>query len=127
MILVFLSAFLLVFSAQLFAINFSIQGLDRAIISAPIELFLKGVTIEGSEVSYNKTDLENTFNSYYQKVLPRYTKQYSVDYYYYNIDDGSMCITSNCEAVEITINCKLIVNYDYSRTMYYELRRVNNG
>ena len=122
MILMFLSAFLAVIFGQLFTINFSIQGLDRAIINAPIELFVNGITEDEDTIKYDKKKLEESFNFYYSKVLPRYTKDYQVGYYYYNIEDGSMCLDNYCSAVEVTVNCKLIISYQYSRTMYYELR-----
>ena len=127
MILMFLSAFLLIFSAQFFSINYSIQGLERAIINAPIELFMSVIEVKDDQIIYNKENLENSFLSYYSKSISRYSKKYSVEFYYYNIEDGSMCITENCNAVEVSINCKLILNKEYMRTMYYQLKRSSNG
>ena len=122
MILIFLSAILLAFSSQFFYLSYSIQGLDRAIIAAPIELFVRAVGANGSEMKYEKSELEKSFLSYYGKTLKRYVKDYQVDFYYYNIEDESMCLTDECSAVEVSVNCKLINTYDYSRTMYYQLR-----
>ena len=65
--------------------------------------------------------------SYYNNIIPRYSKNYTVDFYYYNLTDQSMCLTNNCDGVEITINCKLNLTYDYHRVMFYELKENNRG
>ena len=65
--------------------------------------------------------------TYYSHVLPRYTKQYEVDFYYYNSEDESMCLIDTCDGVEITIDCKLNVTYNYHRVMYYEMKESHNG
>lgn len=123
MIILFISALLMVYSAQVFTLSFCIQGLNRAVINTPIELMYNTVIFSDSDGNFSKSDFENTLMTYYDNTLPRYSKGHQVGFYYYNPEDGSMCLTNNCKAVEITVNCKLISNYDYHRVMYYEIRR----
>lgn len=127
MILVFFSALLAMFSIQFFTLNFEIQGLNRTVINTPIELMFATIRVGDDQVSFDKVILERTLNSYYENQLPRYCKSYQVDYYYYNPIDESMCLSDKCNAVEISINCKLTMNYDYSRIMYYEIKDNYHG
>ena len=125
MIMLFLSSILVVFCGMVFSLSFSIQGLNRAIINTPIELMYRTVKFDGEELLFNISQLESDLLSYYDKALTRYTKTFDVDFYYYNFEDGSMCLYKTCNAVEITIECKLMMEYDYRRVMYYELRGKN--
>ena len=114
-------------SLQYFALNFSIQGLNRAIIFTPIELMYKSVIAYGEKPYFIRDDFEYLVLSYYDKSLTRYTKSYEVDFYYYNLEDESMCLLDTCDGVEITINCKLNATYNYHRVMYYEMKEASHG
>lgn len=127
MILLLLSTIIGVVSLQLFALNYSIQGLNRAILYTPIELMYLSVSAYSDEPHFDQEAFEHIVLDYYDSILPRYTDGFNVMFYYYNTLDHSMCIKPTCNAVEITVSCKLNVTYDYSRTMFYELREVNNG
>ena len=85
------------------------------------------IEVEGEEISYDKDELQNALLSYYDKSLTRYVKEYNVGFYYYNISDGSMCLEDKCNAVEVSVNCKLILSYDYKRVMYYQLKGNHHG
>lgn len=122
MILLFISAILVSFTGLLFSLNFSMQGLNRAVINTPIELLYRTVSYEDEILKFEKDRVEADLSHYYSKSLSRYCKDYSVDYYFYNKVDGSMCLNNRCDAVEITVNCKLIMNYTFYRVMYYELK-----
>ena len=127
MILMLISPLIGLVSLQYFALNFSIQGLNRAILYTPIEIMYKGVMSLGDKPLISRDDFEYIVMSYYDHIIPRYSKNHAVDFYYYNLNDQSMCLTDSCEGVEITINCKLNITYDYHRVMYYELKENNNG
>ncbi len=127
MILMLISPLIGLVSLQYFALNYSIQGLNRAILFTPIEIMYKGVASLGDKPRISRDDFEYIVLSYYDHIIPRYSKEYTVDFYYYNLSDQSMCLTDNCEGVEITINCKLNITYNYHRVMYYELKESSNG
>lgn len=122
MILLFISAILVSFTGLLFSLNFSMQGLNRAVINTPIELLYRTVSYEDEILKFEKDRVEEDLSHYYSKSLSRYCKDYTVDYYFYNKADGSMCLNNRCDAVEITVNCKLIMDYTFYRVMYYELK-----
>lgn len=122
MILLFISAILVSFTGLLFSLNFSMQGLNRAVINTPIELLYRTISYEDEILKFEKDRVEEDLSHYYSKSLSRYCKDYTVDYYFYNKADGSMCLNNRCDAVEITVNCKLIMNYTFYRVMYYELK-----
>lgn len=127
MILLLLSSLIGLVSVQFFTLNFSIQGLNRAIICTPIELMYKSVLMYGDSPLFKKDDFENIVLDYYSRILTRYVDKYDVEFYYYNFIDESMCLTNECDGVEITVTCKINLTYDYSRTMYYELKESKNG
>ena len=122
MILLFISAILVSFTGLLFSLNFSMQGLNRVVINTPIELLYRTVSYEDEILKFEKDRVEEDLSHYYSKSLSRYCKDYSVDYYFYNKADGSMCLNNRCDAVEITVSCKLIMDYTFYRVMYYELK-----
>ncbi len=111
----------------MFSLSFSLQGINRALVNTPIELMHSAVLFSEDNIHFNKTKFENVVLKYYDSILPRYTKEYDIDFYYYNLLDGSMCIEDECSGVEITIDCKLNFVSNYSRTMYYEIRGNSNG
>ena len=127
MILILISPLIGLVSLQYFALNYSIQGLNRAILYTPIEIMYKGLITLGDKPLISRDDFEYIVLSYYNNIIPRYSKNYTVDFYYYNLTDQSMCLTNNCDGVEITINCKLNLTYDYHRVMFYELKENNRG
>ena len=122
MILLFLSAILVVFCGLLFSLSFSVQGLNRAIINTPIEMMYRTVVFNNSEMKFEKEKFEENIMSYYDSTIIRYSKEYEVDFYYYDLSDGSMCLSNYCSCVEISVDCKLIMDYTFKRVMYYELR-----
>ena len=122
MIIIFLSAVLMVFSGYFFSLSFSIQGIKRALISTPIEIMHNTVLFNEDGVHFDKNKFENVVISYFDKIIPRYTEEHDVEFYYYNLEDGSMCLENVCDGVEITLNCKLTIGYEYSKTMFYEIR-----
>ena len=114
-------------SLQFFCLNYSIQGLNRAIVFTPIEMMYKSVKMYGDTPLFDREDFEEIVLSYYSKILPRYTNNYDVDFYYYYVGDESMCLTNDCDGVEITITCMLNITYEYNRVMYYEMSEATNG
>lgn len=121
MIYMFLAAVFAMFSFQFFTLNFSIQGLNRAIIYTPIELMMMDVSNNSNKISFTTNDIEEHLIEYYDKTLLRYVKEYDIEFYFYNRADESICTSSYCDGVEITIDAKLLLTYDYHRVMYYEL------
>ena len=127
MIILFISAILYVFTSYLSILCFCYQGINRAVINTPIELMYSSIKIEDGSYSFDSGKFESTIMTYYESSLSRYTSSREIEFYYYNFEDGSMCLTNYCSAVEISIDCKLIFGTDYHRVMFYEIRGGKNG
>ena len=127
MIILFIAVIIGIFSLQYFSLNFKIQGLNRAVISTPIELFYQDVLDDNNEAKFYTEELENHLNSYYQKSLTKYVKEYEVSYYFYNKEDGSLCLDMYCDGIEITVDAVIDITYTYHRVMYYELYGRSHG
>ena len=127
MIVMFILAIFVFFTAQTSLICFSYQGVNRAVINTPIEAMYSSIRFEDGEQYFDKEVLENKLLNYYDASLSRYTKNMEIEFYYYNIDDGSMCLTNKCNAVEISVDCKLTFDVKYHRVMYYEIKGGLNG
>ena len=125
--MIFLAAIIGIYSVQFFYLNFTIQGLNRAVISTPIELFYQDIKTVSGEGKFTTEQIREHLDDYYSKSLGKYVKNYEVDYYFYVISDHSMCVEQYCNAVEITVDADLILTYKYHRVMYYELYRSKNG
>ena len=127
MMIMFLAAIIAVFSVQFFYLSVTIQGLNRAVISTPIELFYQDAVPVGNRAMWTVDDIIEHLDSYYDKALSKYVKNYEVEYYFYDQYDHSMCVDEYCTAVEISVDADLILTYKYHRVMYYELYRSKNG
>lgn len=128
MILVMFSAVLTVFSTIFFSFSYSIRGLNKAIICTPIELLFSDMEIRQSKAQLTTSLVKQHLLNYYEKALPKYCKNYSVDFYFYNPINDSMCISDYCDAVDVEIIATLNYSYIYHRVMYYEIRKgVSNG
>ena len=123
MMIIFIAALMGVFSLQFFYLNWTIQGLNRSIISTPIELFYQDIIPSGGEAKFTVKEIEEHLDEYYQKSLSKYVQEYEVNYYFYNKIDESICVEDYCDALEVSVDAKLLVTYNYHRVMYYELRR----
>ncbi len=121
MIYFMISAIIGLISLQYFGLNYQIQGLNRAVITTPIELMYKSVLVYGEQPMFEKADFEDIVLGYYSAILHKYSNSYHIGFYYYNTIDDSMCLTNECDGVEITIDCKLNINYQYHRVMFYEM------
>lgn len=122
MILILFSALFSVFSVQFFTINFAITGLNRAIINTPIEMMYRDVINESGSLYFNVEEFTNNLKSYYDSILFRYTKSYNMNLYFYDYSTREICEENYCNAVEVNITSRLLDMYDFSRTMYYEIR-----
>ena len=65
MIFLMISTLIGLVSLQYFSLNYSIQGLNRAIIFTPIELMYKCVTFQGESPQFDKDDFEHIVLDYY--------------------------------------------------------------
>ncbi len=107
------------FSIRISCINRIVSNTPKALVESSIPLF----GISNNILSFDKELLESGVKDYYTTNLSKYTKKFSIDFYYYNIEDFSLCTNEECNGVEITVNSNFILNYNYHRTIFFEIRK----
>ena len=126
MVGVIISFFVAILSFNFFMMSYQINGINRLVYGAPMSLFETAINLyDVDEVigpCFDKPTLVDNISSYFAYHMPRYTNEYSLSYYYYNIADHSLNMSENVQAVEVTINASIVLAYQYSRTMFYEIR-----
>ena len=130
MIAALISFFVIYLSFNFFMMSYQMNGINRLVVSAPLSLFEAAINMfdidESSGPYFDKEILEDNLTSYFDFHLPRYTNQYSVSFYYYNIEDHSLDLDDEASAVEVTIDSDIFLSKHYQKTMFYEIRS-NNG
>lgn len=119
-----ISFLVLLGSYQFFRFSYSINGINRLVLNTPIEYFNVAIPLinknEEIYLYFEQDRLEDSLNKYYEP-LSKYSSEYLVTYYYYNLEDSSICTTNYCQGVEIRVNCKIDFDINFSRTMFYEI------
>ncbi len=120
---------LAVLSFQFFTVTFQLTGINRTLYNVPISIFESSIPlaqeIDVPIMYYSKEMLEDKLTSYFDKSLERYTTSYSVDFYYYNQEDESVCRSDYCDAVEITLNAKVMVAMTYQKSARFYIQKNN--
>ena len=109
-----------------FTLTYRLQTINRAIINTPLEIFelsIPLVNIDEENPYFDKDQLESRAISYYQSTIEKQFKTYDVDFYYYNQTDKSICVSDRCNAVEITISGNYFLNFNYEKSIYYEIHK----
>ena len=122
-----LISFVVVFlSFNFFMVSYQVNGINRLVVGAPLSLFETAVVLfeidEEEGPYFDKEVLEDNLTSFFDYHLPRYTNQYELSFYYYNIEDHSLNMSEEPRAVEVTISTELVLAKHYQKTMYYEIR-----
>ena len=126
MIAMVIAFFVIVLSFNFFAISYQISGINRLILGAPLSLFETAIIMYDIDEKYgpyfDKEQLVENITYYFAYHMPRYTKDYELSYYYYNIEDHSLDMSDEVKAVEVSITANIVLSYQYQKTMYYEIR-----
>lgn len=126
MVLMFIALFIAVISFNFFMMSYQINGVNNLVLAMPISLYetsMNMINIKDTVgPSFDKKVLEDRIRTYFAFSMSKYTDNYSINFYYYNPFDHSVCLSDSCHAVEVKVNATLILNYRYSKTMYYQIR-----
>ena len=125
MVAIFISFLTVVLSSNFFIISYQINGINRLVLSAPISLFETAINLfdidEDIGPTFDREILEDNITSYFDYHMPRYTRNYSIEFYYYDPIDHSIELSENAKAVEVIVDAELVLSYYYEKTMYYEI------
>ena len=101
-------------------LNFSVGATRFSGVSRTFKLMFRGVlevavaTIDKSGNTnpyFNEEILEDYVDSYLKKNLTRYTKHYTVNYYYFYKDSGAVCINHECDGFKISLKAFNDLNF----------------
>ena len=126
MINVFISAFIMIVSFNFFYVTYQMCGVNRVVISTPIQLFEKNILLisnaEEPNLYFQKQDLIDSANEYY-KAIEKYTPDYEVNIRFYNAGGYSICTSPQCKAVVIYVDAYLTFNLTMHKELFYEIKR----
>lgn len=127
MIIAFLVVVVAIISFSFFTVTIRINAINRVVIATPIEIFETSIPLldedEEKNIYFDKEVLEEKLTNYYFSNLDKYTKEITLDFYYYNQIDKSYCVNDQCTAVEVCLESEIVFDFQYSRTMYYEIKK----
>ena len=127
MVTIIISFLVVVLSFNFFMMSYQINGINRLVMSAPMSLYETAINVfeidEEKGPYFDKEILEENITYYFTFHMPRYTEDYQLDFYYYNLIDHSLDMNDEVKAVEVTLNANIILYYHYQKTMYYEIWR----
>ena len=125
-VLLFVFTFLS-FMFSSFTLSYQLSTINRVVIYTPIEIFEKSISLinldENHTLSFDKNLLRANLKNYYDENLHDVFKNYILDLYYYNQNNGSICTGSKCDAVEVTVRGTYMYSFSYSRSIKYEIHK----
>ena len=120
----------LIISFSSYVLAFQINGINRVLISTPLTIFetsiYHDVENETPNVLFSKKLVKEKLNKFYSYELSKFAEKYDYEIYFYNKEDGSMCVNDNCGAVEISFSASLLYDYQYHREITYEVFKTTN-
>ena len=128
MLMILLVFLLMTVSFTIFSIGLQLQSINRIVFQTPKGIVERCIPMKYEEdyiPHFDKELLISKLTSYYEEVLDRYTKNVNVDFYFYNVNDGSYCLNDECDGVKVTINSTVSFSFVYHRTVYFEIREGN--
>ncbi len=116
-------------------LNFSFGVMNYSGINRTFELAVKGplemscLTLDNSatEVApyFYRDFLEENVELYFAMNLPRYTKEYTTAYYYFNDEeDRSYCTSKYCRGVKISLKAKINTFFEYENAKEFYVKKI---
>ena len=126
MIAIFISLFTVILSFNFFMMSHQMNGINRLVLNVPLSLFENAINVyeinERSGPYFNKRELEENLTYYFNYHMIKYVDSYSLRFYYYNIEDHSIDMSSTPKAVDVTLSTTVAMYTRYEKTMFYEIR-----
>lgn len=115
---------ILFFTFSIGAINFS--GVNRTFLSmyrGLIEPSIASVDEGENDIPYfSEPVLESYVIDFLDDNLYRYVDEYTVGFFYFNLEDGSMCTDSRCRGVKISLKCDINAMFHYEKAKDYYIK-----
>ena len=125
------SLLIAILSLHFFTVTYRVNGAHRTLFNVPISIFETSVPLVSDEeeptLYFAKSELEDKLNSYFAFHLHKYVSDYTINYYYYNQQDFSICKTNQCTSLEINLKATIVLNFKYDKTANFYIRNNTNG
>lgn len=112
---------------NLFTFSTRLKTVDRVVVQTPKEIFESSIPLLANENKltpiFDGELLGKKLNDYYTTNLGKSCKSFSFDLYFYNPDDMSMCVSEKCTAVEVNVTANIFLEFNYSKMIFYEIRK----
>ena len=109
-----------VMSLHMFTFTYRLNGINRSLYNIPISIFESSIPLtsynEETGLYYDKELLRRKLTYYIKSSISDLCHSYRMSLYFYNQADDSVCLSKYCNAVEITIDAKVIFFTEYHRT-----------
>lgn len=116
-----------IISLNLFTFSTRLKTVDRVVVQTPKEIFESSIPLLANENKltpiFDGELLGKKLNDYYTTNLGKSCRTFSFDLYFYNPDDMSMCVSEKCTAVEVNVTANIFLEFNYSKTIFYEIRK----
>ena len=102
-----------------FTFSYRINSINKVVLNMPLSLVETSIPlvqeIPEPNIYLDRNILEENITYYYSRSISRFCESYTIDFYYYNQDDESICKTDFCNAVEIKIEANVFMFVSYSK------------
>ena len=118
---------LAVLSLHFFTVTYRLNGVNRTLYYIPISIFESSIPLaqesESLIIYYDKNILENKLTYYFDNNLSKYVSRYTLDFYYYNQSNDSICKTDYCDAIEITLKADILLTVSYQKSARFYIQK----
>lgn len=125
MLLLLISISLLLITFSSFILGFQVLTLNRVVANTPLAIVETSIVqdINNDEENHliSKDKFEERINEYYTFELKNFSNKYTLDFYYFNNDDMSMCINDLCSSVWLKVTADLLYDYHYERNLIFRV------
>ena len=89
MAMIFFALLVVTLSFNFFMIPYQVNGINRLVYGVPVSLFETSLNLYGVDENngafFIKDTLEEKLTSYFNALMKRYADDYTLDFYYYNL------------------------------------------
>lgn len=126
MINMFAYALIAVLSINFFFASFSLQGVNRTVMSIPNTIFENATVTFDSRLGedyvpyFDKTILNKSIKEYFYSNMEHYVKQYEIAMVLFNPETEMPCL-NYCRGVRIGVKTKILDVFAYEKVMEYRI------
>lgn len=127
MLLLLVVVLLSTLSFEFFMVSSRFTSVNNIVMNTPRELFMVSIPLFQNDsepyLYFDKSTLEKNVNDYYKNSVTNYVESYTVNFYYLNTGDKSMCLNNYCQAVELNFSAHVCLNVNYEKILQFQIEK----